>query len=301
MPDETLNLNQVTDDQLNNEIKELNSKAERTEEENQRLTELKKERQTRYQKRIDELTSERKLAEYKYQQEMERRRQLEEELEKLRQEREKIVKTPPSVTRETVTIGDKVFFTDRALQSMIESGEMTEAEAYQHQQQRIEETAAQKAYMRLKEEQQKAEEERIRREDAEAVLREYPHFDKNHPNFNPEDPLYKEATRIYQMGYWANPRGLSEAIKEAKRILRMTDARIDNSNNLNLKSPSVPASNENKKKEIELTEYEKEIAIKQYTRGDVINPATGRPYTEAEAIAKAKKAKEMRLQSRRVL
>jgi len=292
----TENPTMVTDEQNDARYKELLDKPERTEDENKELDQLKTKYSKRVQERIDKLTWEKNREREEREKIEKEKAELEERLKKI----ESSIPPPePIVKKETVEIAGKKFYTDEMLSSLVKAGKMTENEAYQHQQERIEESAAERAYQRMKNEQKQEEEKNVRKEDAQTVLKEYPHFSKDHKDFNPDDPLYKEAIRIYNTGYFANPRGLSFAIQEAKKVLGKVDARVDISDEHHVNFRGTPPEKE-MKKEIPLTEQEKEWAISQFVSAGEINPDTKRRYTEAEACAKAQRAKNERLASRRV-
>lgn len=132
MPD-TLNPTEITEEQLDQQINDLSQKQDITDDEKQELADLKEDKRTRFQKRIDTLKSEKKLSDYKYEQASQEINNLKEEINNLRETVQTAPKVPLSTSQETVKIGNSSFFTDRALQIKIQSGEMTEAEAYTHQ------------------------------------------------------------------------------------------------------------------------------------------------------------------------
>lgn len=274
---------------------ELNSKADRTEDEEKELQDLKTNYGKSVQKKIGQMHYKLKTAEEQLEAERKEREKLKRRLDEI-ESRE--VKPSVAVSKETVKIGEKAFYTDRALRSMIDAGEITEEEAIAHKDERMEEAASEKAYKRLKGEQSQLAEAKIRIEDAESVLKEYPHFSKDHPNFNPEDPLYRLGVEIYNEGYKGNPRGLSLALKRAKDILRISDKSPDISDDLSVHSPSAPSKPERKDTKVSYSENEKEAAIRMYHFGGKINPKTGNIYTEKEAIEKGLAAKKRRLEGR---
>ena len=140
-----------------------------------------------------------------------------EELEKVKnQEPVKLVET-------TVDIDGKQYYTDEALLSKVEAGELTQADAYKLQRARDKAELKKEVMSEITTETKQTEEQRIREEDQRNVLSKYPQFSKTHPDFNPDDPLYKEVNRLWNNGYAHNPKGMSEAIKDAKKILRMQD------------------------------------------------------------------------------
>ncbi len=281
------NLTEVTDEQIEDRITELVGKEDRSEEETTELNEVKKERSGRYQKKITMMTSENKATKYELEKERERAADMEERLKEL----ESAPKAEPVVVKtETVEIGGQKYYTDEALMSMVAAKQLNDNEAWKYQRNR--DKAEMKAELReeftatTKEEKDR----QVREEDKNAVLSKYPQFDKKHPDFNENDPLYKEASRIYKSGYGYNPKGLSLAIKDAKRMLGITDKHIDATDDLNLHSPSAPLKPDDNK-DVELDDTEKNAAYRMYVLGNIQNPKTGRPYTENEAIEKAKQAK----------
>lgn len=281
------------DTQRFEELKKV-PETERTEEQKNELGELKERYGKRMQKKIDRMNYENKT--------------LQEQLEQERKEKEELLKrlpekkddaSPAGAEDETVEIGGKKYFTDSALIAQVKSGKITEEKAYAYQRNRDKEDAIAEFERRQEEKTRRNEDLKLRKEDADLVKKTYPHFDKSNPEFNPKDPLYKLANELYQEGYAANPKGLSLAIKRAKEILRISDENIDRSEDFGVEGSQPPERKKNEK-EITLSDDEKEAAIRQFTRGDVTNPKTNRPYTDNEALAKALQAKKSRLTSRRI-
>lgn len=273
-------------------INELYEKKELTPEEQKEFNELKTERKNRYQKRLDKKTSEALAAKH----EAELAKQRADELEKRLKEVEENKKRTVRVVEETVEIDGKHYPTDRALKSMVEAGEITDEEAWKRKDERDKEEIAYKVAEKNEQRRKQESEKETREEDLKTVLKQYPHFNKNHPDFDPEDPLYLEVNRLWNNGYKFNPRGLSESLRDARRILRINDEAPDVSDDLNLRS-STPPTGTKKDRESELSDAEKEYVVKLYS--NKINPKTGRTYTADEAVAKAKIAKEAQMASRR--
>lgn len=199
---------------------------------------------------------------------------------------------PVAVSTETEKIGEEVFRTDNALRSMIDAGKISEAEAVAHQQSRIEAKAADKAYNRLKSEQTELTKKQQVVSNTKTVFDKHPEWDGNHPNHNPNDPVFKTANEFFLDGL-----DILKAMKYAERIHGVkSPVQVDNSDNLSLHSPSAPPKSEPSIKNIELADWERENAIETFTRGDLINPSTNRVYTESEAIARAKQGKLKQLQ-----
>ncbi len=285
-------LNKLTDDQVEKEVKDLQAKTDATVEEKTKLTELKEERQTRLDLKIKKLHST-NLAEKN------RADKLEKELEEQRAELAKIkekeqVAAKPKIVEDTIEIAGKKFYTDDSLTSMVAAQELTPQQAYAHQQQRMKAEIKDETIRELKGEETKNEAKKTFDEDRKSVLRDYPQFDPKLAEHDPEDPLYKTASEIWVEGYQNNPRGLSLAIKRAKQILRMSDERPDVSNEHSVgRNRMSSESRSSDGADVTLNDQEKEVAHRMY--GGIINPATGRNYTEAESIIKATKAKTARM------
>ncbi len=290
---ETLELNKLADDQLETELKTLQGKKDASPEEKEKLQAIKEERTTRYQKRLDKLTWEKK-------QEADKSAKLAEELATQKAEIEELKKTKheaakPIVHEEYIEYGNKKFYTDDSLQSMVTAGDLTPQQAYAHQQQRL------KAEIKDEIEKEKTQKEtvgkhqKIWEDDKAMMLKEYPTFDVRHKDHNPEDPLYKLASEIIAEdftldGQLTNPRALSLSIKRAKQILKTTDTRADVSEHHTVGRAGNQSGSS--KAPVTLSAVESETAVRIYS--NVINPATNRFYTEQEAIKKATKAKEAR-------
>jgi hypothetical protein len=274
----------------NERFQELNSKQDRTDEENKELSEVKERYGKRMQSKIDREVSARKAAE-------ENSERLREENERLKREKEDVgsKKIEKPVARETTEINGKQWYTNEALGAMVDSGQITPEVAYKYQQERMEEAAADKAYKRLKGEQEKESVEDTRKSDVSKVLKDYPHFNKSHPDFNPEDPLYKKATELWDESYKFLPDGMSKSIARAKEILRINDARVDRSDDFEIEPSRPSGSGGKREKEVTLTEEEAEVAERQFCKGDIVNPKTNKPYTPQEARSKMLEAKKRRI------
>lgn len=283
----------ITEEQIKKDderFNELNKKDALTPEEKTELNEVKERYGKRMQQKINKMTSETKT-------EREARIKAEEEAETLRKENEELKKGKQepivSVKEEFVKVGDKQFYTNDTLVKMIEAGKMTETEAYNYQRARDREEDRLIIRHDIEKEKQQSNVNQIRFEDAQQVIKEYPHFNKAHPDFNPEDPLYKKTQEIYMDGYAANPRGLSKSIKLAKEVLRISDTHADISGQHQVEDGGAPESHAKKEKEITLSEDEKDAGERMYR--DQINPKTGRTYTPNESHTKALEAKKRRL------
>lgn len=292
MTTNTAELNKLSDEQVEKELKDLRGKQDVTAEEKEKLEILKEERQSRLDKRIKMKDSERLAA-------INRAEQLEKQLEEERKKREELESKNKtvSIVNDTVEFDGRKFYTDKALRSMVDAGELTAEEAYEHQQERIEAKVTERVIKRNIGNTKEEEERKTRAEDAEKIARDYPQFNPKHPDHDPEDPLFKKANELWMEGYHANPRGLSKAIERAKEILGYTKERPDLSDEFSVarsKSTvdrSIPST-------VALTAEEKDFYVRMYVMGNIVNPKTNRTYTESEAIAKglAMKAKNARKQ-----
>ena len=140
-------------------LDELYKKQQRTQEEQEEFDSLKQERTGRFQKKIDTMKSEtlaernaRLAAEQRAEDAEKRAKDLEDKISK---------QARPVTSLETINVGDKSFYTDKALKQMVEAGQLTDEEAYNHQQDRIQEVAADRAYQRIKIEGTREEEMRL--------------------------------------------------------------------------------------------------------------------------------------------
>lgn len=285
---DTTELNKLTDEQVDTEFKTLKAKAEATPEDKEKLEGLKEERQTRYDKRIKVKDSERLAA-------LNRAEQAEKALEEERRLRKEAESKPKevSIVNDTVEHDGKKFYTDKALRSMVEAGELNTDEAYAHQQERQEAKITERVETRYKSRNNESDEKRVRAEDAAIVAKDYPQFDSKNKDHDPEDPLFKKADELWREGYFANPRGLTLAINRAKEILGHTDKRPDLSDEFSVGRNKSGAERGSAASNVSLSEQEKDFYVRMYVMGNVMNPKTNKTYTEAEAIAKgiANKAK----------
>ncbi len=120
-------------------------------------------------------------------------------------------------------------------------------------------------------------------------------LDDKDPKFNGNDPLYKEANRLWFNGYMHHPDGPRLALEDAKKNLNVGVKRADMSEEFGMaKNNAASDSASGKAKKVELSEIETQNAIRYWVHGNVNNPKTGRSYTEAEALQKALEAKRKR-------
>lgn len=268
------------------QINELKALDARTPDQENELKRLKG--QAAIDKRIAQYTA-------KAHTERERAERLERELNELRAAQQKPSERKSLGQAEAMQINGKEFYTDRGLIQLVQAGTMTQEDAYAHQEERREE----KAVARVRQDMQHQSDAQVREETKNKILNEYPEFSPNHANHNPNDPLFKEANRIWRNGYINNPRGLELAIEDAKRILGRDHKRPDLTEELGVARNQEPAGRiTDKSKKITLNDSEIELAWANYRTQK--NPKTGRSYTQPEAIEKARLAKEARSSQRRV-
>jgi hypothetical protein len=277
----------------NARFEEIKAKKEeeRTPEEKKEFGEIKERYAGRAQKRIDQLTGRAKAAEAAKEEAEKRAKEAEERAKKFEG-----TKPEPTaqIIEETEEAGGKKWHTNKALNSMVQAGKITWDEANEYALKRDEEKLVERVEKRQDEKNKQKKDTEARAEDTKSVLKNYPQFSNKHADFNPEDPLYKLTNQLYYEAYASNPKGLSLAVKRAKAILGIKDTHIDRSGDLNVGDSPTPLERKPKETEITLNEAEELAAINQFTRGDVINPKTGRAYTEKEALAKALEAKKAR-------
>lgn len=274
------------------QIDELLKIPARTPEQETELKDLKKKWQGTYNKRIGQVYGQKKEAERRAEAAEKRAEEAEQRARELEDSRTNSAPEVSAGGYPKTKISGKDFYTDEALENLVADRKMSQGDAWKHQQTRIKEETKEE----LRQENAQQENERIRQQCIDDVLREYPHFDPKHPKHNKEDPLYKEASRILSNGYAGNPRGIKLAIEDAKRLIGDNNRRPDLSDELgvNRNEASVETRLERKRNEVILSEEEKDAAYRLYVMGSKINPETNKVYTRQEAITKALKAKQSR-------
>ncbi len=295
---DTMTQKQVSEEETkdNERFAELKDRQDLSDDEKKEVGDLKERHANRTQKRIDQLTWKARDAEEKFGNASKEVDDLRAEVERLKEAK---TSEPDKIVDTVVEIAGKKYYTDESLTSMVKSGDITDSDAFKLQQQRNKAELKQEVLSEIGEERKKAEGMKTRADDQEKVLAKYPHFSNKHPDFNPEDPLYKEVQRLWDNGYSTNPKGLSKAISDARKILRISDKTPDLSNEFGVNSASAP--DKIREKEVEFSADEEEAAVRLYTMGGATdNPRTGRPYTREEAIKKGKEAKQKRSESRRI-
>lgn len=196
---------------------------------------------------------------------------------------------------ERVIINGKEFFTDEALALRVQKGLMNQAEAWKMQKAAIRE----EAIAEMKGSAPKEQADKTRRESLEAVKKEGYGWmlDEKDPKHNPNDPLYKEANRLWFNGYQYHPDGPRLALEDAKKNLGVGTKRPDLSNDFGVTKNNASTDSEAQKaKTIVLSDIEQSNAVRFYVHGNVVNPKTGKHYNETEAIQKAMEAKKKRLE-----
>lgn len=272
-------------------IVELRQKKERTEEEEKEFSDLRKHHRGRVQEQI---ANEREIAKKETERAAKAEQALEEaqrRLEELRQSREEQSSSGAN-ENEMTNINGKKFYTDEAISIRVEKGLMTRSEGWKMQREAIKEEA--KAEM--KGDAPKEEATKTRKESLDYVNKEgYGHFlnDKD-PKHNPNDPLYKEANRLWFNGYQYHPDGPRLALEDARKNLNIGIKRPDLSEELGAPRNNAASEGAAKSKKVELSDIETQNAIRYYVYGNVINPKTNKHYTEQEALTKALDAKRKR-------
>ncbi len=273
-------------------IVELRQKKERTPEEEKEFKDLKQHHRGRVEEQI---SAEREKANLQ----AERAARAEQALEDARLRMKELEETRDNRANqgnqdEYVVINGKRFLTEEALVQRVKDGKMTQAEAWKLQKEMIK----QEAIAEIKGDEPKNEATKVRNESLEYVKKEGYGWmlDEKDPKFNANDPLYKEANRLWFNGYQYNPDGPRKALEDAKKNLGIGVKRADLSEELGvMKNNAASDSNSQRAKKVELSDIETANAIRYWVHGNVNNPKTGRSYTEAEALQKALEAKRKRM------
>lgn len=274
-------------------IYELRKKEARTSEEEAEFKDLKKHHRGRVEEQI---SNERDRAQKETERAVRAEQALEDakkRLEELQNKRDERTSSNGSET-ETVTINGKTFYTDEAIALRVQKGLMTQSDGWKMQRSLIKEEAVAEA---------KAEDPRKdwlkKRDESLKYVKEQGYgwmVDNKDPKYNPNDPLFKEANRLWSMGLEHNPDGPRLALEEAKKNLGMDIKKQDMSEYFGMpKNNSATESNANRGKTIVLSDIENANAIRFWVHGNVTNPKTGKIYTESEALQKALEAKKKRL------
>lgn len=273
--------------EINDKISDLRAVKEQTPEQKAELSELIEKRKSRTQKRIDSYAGRAKAAE-------ERARKAEEKALELEQKFNVAEKRLPAERKshQKVSFDGEEFYTDASLRSLVQAGDMTEDEAWDHQEQRRVAAAAD----RLSKKSTQKTFEDTRKETIQAVLKEHPKLNPNHPQYNADDPFTAEVDRLLRNGYQVHADGLRRAVEDAKRYLRISDKRPDISDDLSVASSSASGGDPTKRqtKKVSLEPWEEDNAVRMWVNTGMTNPKTGKVYTKTEAVAKALEAKTRR-------
>lgn len=272
---------------INDKISDLRSVKDQTAEQKAELAELVEKRKTRSQKRIDLYAGRAKAAE-------ERARKAEEKALELEGKFTAAEKRLPAekASHQKVKFDGEEFYTDTSLRAMVSSGEMTEDDAWAHQEERRVAAAAD----RISKKNEKQTFESTRNKTISDVLGEYPQLNPQHPKYDPKDPLTAEVDRLLRNGYQFKPDGLRNAVDDAKRFLRLDAKKPDLSEEFGITRDGAAGQRTESKREIkvDLLDWEAENAVRMYVNTGQVNLKTGKPYTKAEAIEKALLAKKNR-------
>lgn len=273
-------------------IVELRQKKDRSEEEEKEFKELKQHHRGRVEEQI---TTERERANAQAERAAKAEQALEDARSRMKELQENRDNAASSGSEEEyVTINGKKFLTDEALAARVQAGKMTQGEAWKQQKAAIREEAV----AEIRGQAPKQEADRIRKDSLDYVKSQGYGWmlDDKDPKFNANDPLYKEADRLWKNGYQYDPDGPRKALEDAKRFLGKDVKREDRSEDFGVpKNNSASDSNSQKEKKIALSDIEHTNAIRFWVQGNVTNLKTGRTYTEAEALTKALEAKRKRL------
>lgn len=274
-------------DVIEEKIADLRSVKDATQAQKDELATLQADRKTRLQRRTTALLGRAKAAEEKARQAEERVKNLEDKFT-VAERRLPAEKT----TRAKVTFDGEDFFTDASLRSMVSAGEMTEDDAWSHQEERRVAAAAD----RMSKKSEKNSFEKTRQETIASVLGEYPQLNPQNAKYNKEDPLTKEVDRLLRNGYQYKPDGLKIAVEDARRFLRITDKKPDLSDEFGVTRSEFgnEESIQRGEKKIILSDWESDNAIRMWVNTGMINPKTNKPYTKPEALEKALNAKKNR-------
>lgn len=272
-------------------IDAIRSGKEITDSQRAELASLQAEKKSRLSKRTTVLLGRTKAAEDRARKAEERATKLEEEFKSARSDIERRLPAEKG-TRAKVTLDGEDFYTDASLQAMVRDGEMSETEAWDHQEQRRAALAAD----RISKKTEKQSFESKRQATIKEVLDEYPQLNPAHPKYDVKDPLTAEVDKLLRRGYQFQPDGLKNAVEDAKRNLRLDTKRPDLSDQFSVTgSEGNPDRSSRADKKIEMSEWEQDNAVRMYVNSGMVNPKTNKPYTRQEAIDKGLAAKKNRM------
>lgn len=273
-------------------IVELRQKKERTPEEEKEFKDLKSHHRGRVEEQI---TNERERAQAQAERAAKAEQALEDARARMKELEEKRDSRVVSGSEdEYVIINGHKFLTDEALAERVQAGKMTQAEAWKQQKAAIKA----EAIAEMKGDEPKNEAAKLRNDSLKYVKEQGYGWmlDEKDPKFKADDPLYKEANRLWFNGYQYHPDGPRLALEDAKKNLGVGVKRADLSDDFGvMKNNAASDSNSQREKKVVLSDIETQNAIRYWVHGNVNNPKTGRSYTEAEALQKALEAKRKRL------
>jgi len=272
-------------------IVELRQKKDRTPDEEKEFSELKKHHRGRVEEQI---SNERESANKERERAARAEQALEDARERLRalEEKRDAVRETSGSENTQYQINGKTFYTDEAIAIRVQKGLMSQSEGWKMQREAIKEEAK----AEIQGDAPKNEAAKIRKESLEYVKKQGYGWmlDDKDPKYNPKDPLYKLADKLWKNGYQYDADGPRKALDDAKAFLNKDVEREDLSDDFSIHKNNAAASSQREKK-IELSDIEQENARRYYVLGNVINPKTGKHYTEQEALVKALDAKRKRL------
>lgn len=278
-------------------IIELRQKKERTPEEEKEFKDLRQHHRGRVEEQI---LSERERAQRESERAAKAEQALEDARARLKEIEEKrdigLDRTTGGGENETEVINGKTYYTEEAIALRCEKGLMSRSEGWNMQKEKIEENTIEKIEKRAPK--QKAEDEwkAKRMQSLEEVKKEGYGWmiDSKDPKHNPNDPLFKEANKLWNDGLQYDPDGPRKALEYAKRMLGKDVPREDRADDFGIpKNNAASDSNSQREKKVSLSEIEQQNATRWWTT--INNPKTGKNYTESEALQKALEAKRKRM------
>lgn len=288
--EDTINEKIVSDEQ-DARFRELNTKPEneRTDEEKQELRELQINYGNTARGRIGELTKKNKMTDA----ELRRVRQEKEDLQRRLDEAEgKLKSSKPDdiiddggsdgkkpIKIEKFTADGREFYTEDTLNALVAAGKMSQKDAQKNYREGLKAELIEDQKLAVAKEQFKKNSAEAARE----VLKEFPHFEERHPDYNPNDPLLVETVRLYNAGFRNNEtgRGIALALEQAKRNLGITTSRRDKTDDLSLDDGGLPDDDRRDATVVTLSDLEKKQAEGMWC--NQIKPGTTRNYTATEA------------------
>lgn len=277
--------------ELDDKIDAIKSSKDITDTQRAELASLQGDKKSRLTKRTTVLLGRTKAAEDRARKAEERADRLAEDFKNAKADIDK--RLPASKgERAKITFDGEDFFTDASLQAMVRDGDMTESDAWDHQEQRRVAAAAE----RISKKSEKQTFEKTRQATIKEVLDEHPQLNPAHPKYDMKDPMTAEVDRLLRNGYQFQPDGLKRAVEDAKRYLRLDTKRPDLSDQFSVTgSEGNPDRSSRGEKKVEMSEWEQDNAVRMYVNSGMTNPKTGKAYTRQEAIDRGLAAKKNRM------